>query len=449
MAITYNIELNSKPDKFGRSSVMIRLHLKDQKPARVQTMVKITNAGKNWQPKKWGKWIKGHPDAEALNAAILAEHDRVKKQVEAWQAAEFTGSVLTPGILATRFKSGTSDLYFSWLDQAVDDTKTLAYSTYLSNRTTTNMFRVFAGEEVPLLAITPRLAREFQNYLLKLPERYHAGKRKASTINKYINRMHVLHKAVLIKTGVSAKQADYLSPWNDVQPLPEARARKTKLSEATIQRVASTTVETTRRKVTPERAFHVWLLCHLLAGARVSDVLLLRYQDFTLDPDGLPIYLRYEMRKTGNRVNIPVFDEARTLLKIYWNDDASPTDFILPYLESDQAYAKLITREQYQAAPFDVRRKLYNTLTHWNRQLNNCLKLLQQEAGLKETIKTHNARHSFADLARRIMQKEKSITVYDIQLMMGHSNFKTTEAYYQADDQESDQPMQAIFNRKK
>jgi integrase len=60
------------------------------------------------------------------------------------------------------------------------------------------------------------------------------------------------------------------------------------------------------------------------------------------------------------------------------------------------------------------------------------------------------SRHSFAELARQTMQQDKMLTVYDIQLIMGHSSFKTTEGYYrESADQDTSESMKAVFGREK
>jgi integrase len=137
-------------------------------------------------------------------------------------------------------------------------------------------------------------------------------------------------------------------------------------------------------------------------------------------------------------------------LNFFWKSNRKPTDYLLPYLNNKAAYAKLLTHEQYRTAPFAVRKKLHNTLRHWNQQVNLSLKELQEMADLPDKLRTHNARYSFADLARRIMVEDKSITVYDIQLMLGHRDFKTTEGYYRDEEnQDVTEAMRAIFDRKK
>ncbi|MVM36448.1 hypothetical protein GO730_00300 [Spirosoma sp. HMF3257] len=61
----------------------------------------------------------------------------------------------------------------------------------------------------------------------------------------------------------------------------------------------------------------------------------------------------------------------------------------------------------------------------------------------------HNARHSFADLARRTMQEDGTITLLDIMLMLGHSDFNMTMKYIEElSRQNAAKPMRAVFNRK-
>jgi integrase len=107
-----------------------------------------------------------------------------------------------------------------------------------------------------------------------------------------------------------------------------------------------------------------------------------------------------------------------------------------------------MTYEEYKTAPFELKHARYNALTHWNRQINECLREVEQRAGLTAKLRMHNARHSFADLARRIMAEHKTISPYDIQLMMGHSNLKQTTDYMEElSGQDATQPLTAVFGR--
>ncbi|WP_460974124.1 tyrosine-type recombinase/integrase [Spirosoma migulaei] len=445
--LTYHIELSPKPDKTGRSTVSIRLHMKGQKPGRVLTQVKIDTPATCWNPKKtWGQWVIKHPDKDRLNTRIKNEHNRVEDQVEKWQAAEPT-AIFSPLLLAERFRAGIPELYFEWIDKVLVDAQDQAYSTYVNKRSAANIFRTWAVADLLLASVTPVLVRQYQDYLVKSEKEY-GGRRVGLTINTMLDRMHVLHQAILIKTGISPKQAFLLSPWTDVIRLKEVKTQRAKLHETTIEQVADLRVTSRRWRITPTEAFQIWMLAHLFAGMRFSDVIQLRYAHFTLDAEGNPTQLRYRMLKTGHLVHMPIFEEARQLLQLWWKADAGSTDYLLPYMDNQGVYAKLLTYDDYKAASFAIKRKLYNTIVHWNRKVNLSLRPLKQAAGLADKLTMHNARHSFADRARRMMQQGGKLTMYDIQMMLGHSRFKTTEIYTK-DLQEPDliNPMQAIFGR--
>lgn len=456
---TYNVELSSKPDKSGRWSVMIRLHLKGHRPGRVLTSVKLSQADRHWasldkkrdRPADWGKWVIRHPDKDALNSDILLEHSRIKRQVEAWERAEPDGQ-LTPAVAAERFRSPPDAVtYYQRMLPILEECKEQAYRTWSGKQTALNAFVAFAGAELPVSGVTPQLVRQFQQYLSKRRIERTGQKMKGLTVNCYLDKLHGLHKQLLIASGVSPKQAELQSPWNDRERVDETKVTKLRLNESTIERVSMLDVDTTRRVMTPVLSFRLWMLAHWLAGARHSDVLQLRYQNFTVDANGQPVHVNYEMMKTGFRVSIPVFAQTRELLSIWWKPEQhKPTDYVLPFLSNSEPYAKLLTHEQYKNAPFGVRKRLAEMLTFRGRQVNLCLKEIQQAAGLPDVLSMHTSRHSFADMARRIMQSDKSITLYDIQLMLGHGRYETTVGYMEElSGQDATAPMMAVFDRKK
>jgi hypothetical protein len=422
---------------------MIRLHQKGEKPGRVLTKVKIENPAKHWNAKKtWGKWVVRHIDADALNAEILQEYNRVRDQAEAWIDALAKGQRLTPLQLADRFRGEVSEHYFFWIDKVLEDSKLKGYLTYIAKRSVVNDFKKWVGEDIPLDVITIDVANRYRTHLQQRKTETTKQPLKASSVYKYIERLGLLHEQVLIKMGTRKKEATLLSPWTELEPLKETKSRKIKLHEDTIEKLAELKIASRRRVVTPESAFRIWTLAHFLAGARFSDVLLLRYYNFTVDEQGRPVHLRYEMSKTGFVVNIPLLEQAQELLLTWWNDKAAPTDFLIPLLKSNAPYARIMTCEEYKAAPFELKHARYNALVHWNRQINECLKEVEQKAGL-------SARHSFVDLARRIMQEHKTITPYDIQLMMGHSTLSQTSDYMEElSGQDATQPLTAVFGKK-
>ncbi|QDK79670.1 tyrosine-type recombinase/integrase [Spirosoma sp. KCTC 42546] len=463
--LTFNVELNSKPDRSGRWQVMVRLHQKGQKPGRVLTTVKIENAARFWDAellKKereknpdtdrkvvWGKWVVKHPEREVLNEEILQEYERIKKQATNW-LNEFP--YLTPTLLAERFREGVTDQYFPLLDDALEQVKEQAYTTYACKLSARTLLKSFLGDRADstyLQSVTPILVREFRNHLKTKAWNSRGDKRKASTINEIIGRLNNLHEQILIKKGLSEKQAALQSPWTEIEALPEIKTPKTTLTDNIIDEIKIASFESKRKVITHDIAFHIWMLSRVLAGARISDVIKLRYQEFDVNQEGEPVHLRYQMLKTGHLISTPVFEEARLLLKRWWNPDAKATDYVLPLLNNSEEYARLLTHEQYKKAFFEVRRKFSTTLNHWNKSINGALKEIEVGANLSRPLRMHSSRHSFADLALRIMKEEASLTLYDIQLMMGHQSLKTTEIYTKDwDEKDISQPMQVVFRKK-
>ena len=461
--ITLNIELDSKPDRNGLTAVMVRLHQQGQPPARLLTDVKIEKASQYWLAKQknkkpqWGKWVGRHPDSDAINARILSEHNRIKSLIESWQTDELRAqadlhqSTLTPKLVAERYKARLSESYFDLTARVLENSKALSFRTYSNRSSAINLLAQYAGDEWPLQRVTVAWVESFQDYLKnKYISPKTGGRLKPSSINQYMEVLNTVHVEVLRLTGHTRSKAALLSPFTDVDRLPAKSVYRAKYDEVALDRIDPASVDSVRRRVTPEDGFSVWLLSRLLAGMRVSDVLMLRYRHFQLDEHGKPVHLKYEMMKTGNVVSIPIFEQARHVLAYWWREEAAPTDYLLPYLTTDAAYATYTTREELYAAPFAVRRLLDTRLHYWNGQINSVLSEIQKAHNLPDKLRMHNARHSFADMARRIMQEDGSLSLLDITNLLGQRDPRMVMTYIEEmEKQDATAPMSAIFQRKK
>ena len=463
--ITINIQLNSKPDRMGRSSVMIRLHAKGYKPGHIMTSIKINDAKRSWAAYdktrksgvRWQKWVVSDPQSKSLNEEIHAMYLRVEKFVSKCQKDEVAentyliDSTLTPQQLAERFKNGQSDTYFDLANIVLEEAKLQAYRTYVGKATAVNAFKRFTSDELTLQAVTVSLVERFQKHLRLQYISAKTGRRlKESSINGYLDMLGCIHKEILKLKGYSSKKAALLSPFAEVSPLPGKSTYKQKFNEVEIKSIGQALPDfNKRRRIEPEEAYSLWLVSHFLAGIRVSDLLMIRYRNLEVDADGLPLQLNYTMLKTGNQLGIPVFDEARAVLGRWWKVGADGDDYVLPYLKNSEVFAKYKSRDELYAAPFAHRKTLDTRLHYWNGRINTALAEIQVSAKLKGKLRMHNARHSFADLARRTMQEEGTLTPMDITLMLGHSDFKMTQKYMEdLRKQDANKPMAAIFDRK-
>lgn len=470
MRITFNLQLDSKPDANGFWSVFVRLHAKGEKPGRLMTDVKIQNAPKYWAgldkkrkekglKPEWGKWVTGHVDREALNRKIENEYNRIKALVESWQKEQvaadpdLTESTYTPSQLADKYRARLSDRYFDLTTIVQEEAKTaLAYATYELREAAIDRLKDFAGATLEFRAVTTHLAEKFQDWL---KNKYVSKRTKKgiahSSVNAYFEALNTLHVEVLRLKGYSKKKAELLSPFSDVDKLNAKSIYRAKLDEAQIETLTNTEVTTSKRRVIkPAEAFAYWTLSYLLAGMRYSDLLLLRYKNFELDEADQPVQCRYTMMKTGNVVTLPVFEEARTLLQLWWKADHKPDDYVLPGLKATEIYATYTTPEELKAAPFAVRKRLKERLQYLNDRINSALSELTGEAGMNIDLGMHNARHSIADLARRIMQEDGTLTLIDITNMLGQRDPKMVLTYIEDMAKQDITPtMRNVLQRKK
>ena len=153
----------------------------------------------------------------------------------------------------------------------------------------------------------------------------------------------------------------------------------------------------------PQRdALDVWLTSFYFAGIRVSDVLKLRWSDFS---DGRLIY---RMGKNQKLVSLKVPEKAKNLLSRYKKSRDSKSDLIFPYLkESDFSDAKTLL----------VRTR---TIT---RSLNRRLQIVSDELGIDKKLTMHIARHTFGNISG------DKIPIQMLQKLYRHSSITTTISY--------------------
>jgi len=166
-----------------------------------------------------------------------------------------------------------------------------------------------------------------------------------------------------------------------------------------------------------------FLLSFYCAGIRASDVLQLKWSN--IKGEGR---LEYEMTKTGHPKSISLIPKTEAILKIYKTKKSKPEDFIFPFIDSSLDLKNNVI--------------LYNQISSCTSLVNKYLKEVATDAGIKKTITTHIARHSFSDIARK-----RGASIYDISKMLGHSSIKITEAYLASLDIEGqDENMKSILD---
>lgn len=167
---------------------------------------------------------------------------------------------------------------------------------------------------------------------------------------------------------------------------------------------------------------NIYIFAAYAGGIRISDILLLRWQNF----DGSHIHIF--MQKTKESIAVKVPSKALSILEFYstFNPEKQPKDFIFPFLSSKLDYTNPAT--------------LFNAISSNTAYANKNLKLIAEKAEIKKSISFHSSRHTWATRALR-----KGMRIEYVSKLMGHSSLKTTQIYTKIVNSELDDAMN-VFN---
>lgn len=160
---------------------------------------------------------------------------------------------------------------------------------------------------------------------------------------------------------------------------------------------------------------NIWFACFYLQGARIGDVLRMKYGDIDNDK------IIYNMKKTKKRMSVEItpkvldllnemdlgINELDSIQKLRELSVSHPDEYIFPFLKN--AIHNSSENDEYENV------KMFTALI--NKEL--------KKAGLLigTSFSCHVARHTYATLI-----KDK-LDVYTVQKLLGHSSVKTTEGY--------------------
>ena len=133
--------------------------------------------------------------------------------------------------------------------------------------------------------------------------------------------------------------------------------------------------------------------------------------------------LVYKRQKTGKKINIPLSNEANSVIKKYIDSDLS-SGYIFPILHQN------IHKTEVQR---------YNRRKKVLLKVNKALKKIAQITGIKANLTTYVSRHSYATVL-----KNSGVNIALISETLGHSDLKTTQIYL--DSFENSQIEEAMGN---
>jgi site-specific recombinase XerD len=163
-----------------------------------------------------------------------------------------------------------------------------------------------------------------------------------------------------------------------------------------------------------EKSRDYWTFIYLTNGLNVKDLCLLKYKD--VDGNTLKFIRAKTIRQKKERVIYATLrKESLKIIEKWGNEKTSNESYVFPILQGKESAEK--------------QRQLIQQLTH---TINDNLKSIAEELGIKKPVTTYSARHSFATVLKR-----SGASMEVISEMLGHSNLKTTRLYLDSFEKET------------
>lgn len=396
--ISVTPELGNKPKKSGHYPLYIRI-TENRKPKRVYLGFDIPL--KDWNDKK-KEVRRSNPFYKRINETIQskrAEVVEIKAEVKN----------VTATVIADNLKGKSSEYFFQF---AYAYAARQSFNTRRNITSEINKFREFVKNDSFAFAdLSVSLLTQYQ-YWLKTEKG-----NNLNTVHMGLSKLRaIINKA--IQEGVIPIAENPFLYFKLVEGKPE----RVRLTEAELQKLIEVEL--------PEgsllwNARNYWLFAFYGAGIRFSDVACMKWNNIA---EGR---LSYLMRKTQHitmeKHSVPLSAKALDIVQAYKTDTTKADDYIFPILNQNREYKS--------------EDDLLTEISRKNALINKYLKMVCQKAGIDKPLSFHGARHTFADLGRRIVGD-----VYVMSKLLRHKKLATTVKYFADSDTENqDKAMNAIF----
>lgn len=423
------VKPNLKPEaaKDKTHAVRIRVITPDRKISYYDTGVRIAKG--NWNKKATYEnenWIKtGHREHDLDNTTLKYDLDGIKALTKDRSLSDCTadeyilaykgqiaGIADLPGLIAYSRKNGhprhKAAITGYQQEQATGRSNTgyiAFFDTYIARKyainkegtaqnyqTKLNTLKALSEGKTEKEILTPEFTHHAQAALL-------AKHRSPGYINDTIKAWsHVFSKA--LPAGHVPQMPD---PF-DIQPLPEHEKQTDRPDSDIIQKLQELPLTWQSRN----DARNTFLLQFFLHGARVSEVIKLKWSDVTEET------ISYLPGKRAKRIKVVPRNAAINTILDQYRGKTDP--YVLPYI---------------QPADLDKSGNIpLNTLRNYIQQVNNGLKKISEMLGITPKLTSHKIRHTFADVVL-----DATNDLREAQALIGHDSLQSTEIYAKRLDQ--------------
>ncbi|MBA9076108.1 site-specific integrase [Rufibacter quisquiliarum] len=419
MPATVKVTLKAKPKADGTHSVLIRI-TKDRTPKYHTTGVYIAkshwNKAATYEKKNWIKTGNGNHgqynhrlDLDVggfIALALITEHLSAEELITLFvdlkkklQAVYVEPRQLTD--LYRRLQEEPEEpeaCFLQLFKREIERLEKAGQSRTARRRSSMyDKLHEYAGGRLPMSRLTHDYMLDYVTHLqtMKRPN-------APETINKELQVFSGIAKLAM-------KRGDLPYAQNPFPMQVKGRGKK-KVTLDREQLEAFLAVETKEDQRVMRNAQKVFHMQYLLFGARIGDVLELKW-------DGVKdTHVEYTMRKgsdgqlgNGKRMRVRRNAEIDKILELY--PQSTPHGYVFPFLSHEDAKLPLA--------------QLLERIESCTALINRNLKDLAKLAGIGANISTHVARKTFGNHANQELGD-----LYKVKELMGHESIRTTERNY-------------------
>lgn len=424
--ITFNLELNNRPNRLGKYTIFIRI-TQNRKSKRVKTSVALYSKN-DWNPKKQEVRVSS-PDHIILNETLKIELAKAEKT---YREMKEGGAVSTYSLKEKIKGLEKSDSFLEFARQHAESFYVAGKIPYWKRWIGfCNKLEAYIKDR----CIGDILFSDINLDFLKRYEDYLRTKRNERNRERNLSPNTIYTQFKLFRTLThEAEKLDRIkhNPFN-VFTLSQEKTIKEKLTKEEIDMLLKLDLNQGSIKWHSRNAFMFSFYC---AGIRVSDLLHLRWMNIT--PDGR---LNYQMGKNHKVRDLVLVEQSLDILRLYHSDNTSPTDYIFPFMPKNKPWSYALQLEDRDTMLPELKVDMDKCVTAKTALINKSLKQIAAEAGINKNISMHISRHSFAKAA-----KKKGLDNLSVKELLAHSNIAVTERYMgDFDTDQNDMALKQVF----
>lgn len=263
--------------------------------------------------------------------------------------------------------------------------------------------------KLPIQIITPKFLRDYEKWMLKrgkAPQSSEGEEKPASitTVAFYLRNVRKVWNEAIADGIVNAESYPF---GKNGYKIPDVKNKKKALTNDVITLLYNYPCKPGSSR---EKWRDMWFLIYFGNGMNTMDLCTLKNSDYDLK-EGVISFFRDKTidtkRDNMQKIEIVLNDDIISIVEKWRSGDKKRNSFLFPFLPDD------VSPEKEKA--------LVNQVT---KNINQHMARIVEELNLDITVRTYEARHSFASALN-----EAEAPIGYISEKLGHNNIKTTQRY--------------------